>query len=331
MSVGSILVVSGGLGTGKTTLARALAQAEPTGLHLATDAFYEFPAHLVEPTTSESHEQNATIMKAIGRAAAAFAEGGYDVVLDGIVGPWFLPTLLEEWTNVARVDYVILRATLVEAFARVLRRDGPATSHRVHAMHEAFEEAEGYAGHVLETTGRSAEQVRAELIARRRAGGFAVSAPAAPAPAAKASMLIRKPIAEVFEAFVNPEITTKFWFTRSSGRLEAGKQVQWDWEMYGVSALVSVKAIEPSRRIVVEWPGTDHPSTVEWLFTPRDDGSTFVVITNFGFGGRGDALLRQVRESTEGFALGLAGLKAFLEHGVRLNLVGDRFPRGVEE
>jgi uncharacterized protein YndB with AHSA1/START domain len=44
-------------------------------------------------------------------------------------------------------------------------------------------------------------------------------------------MLIRKPVAEVFEAFVNPDITTKFWFTKSSGRLEAGKQVQWEWEM----------------------------------------------------------------------------------------------------
>jgi uncharacterized protein YndB with AHSA1/START domain len=41
------------------------------------------------------------------------------------------------------------------------------------------------------------------------------------APVAKAEMLIRKPSAEVFEAFVNPEVTTKFWFTKSSGRLEA--------------------------------------------------------------------------------------------------------------
>jgi hypothetical protein len=26
----------------------------------------------------------------------------------------------------------------------------------------------------------------------------------------------------------------------------------------------------------------------------------------------------------------LAGLKAFLEHGVRLNLVGDRYPKGLD-
>jgi hypothetical protein len=42
-------------------------------------------------------------------------------------------------------------------------------------------------------------------------------------PIAKTGMLIRRPAADVFEAFVNPDITTKFWFTKSSGRLEAGK------------------------------------------------------------------------------------------------------------
>ena len=51
-------------------------------------------------------------------------------------------------------------------------------------------------------------------------------------PVAKSEMLVRRPVAEVFEAFVNPEITTKFWFTHSSGKLEAGKQVKWNWEMY---------------------------------------------------------------------------------------------------
>ena len=55
-------------------------------------------------------------------------------------------------------------------------------------------------------------------------------------PVMKTGMLIRKPVAEVFEAFVNPDITTQFWFTRSSGRLAPGAQVEWAWEMYAVSA-----------------------------------------------------------------------------------------------
>ena len=93
-------------------------------------------------------------------------------------------------------------------------------------------------------------------------------------PAAKTGMLIRRPVAEVFEAFVNPEITTKFWFTKSSGRLEAGKQVQWDWEMYGISVPVTVISVVPNTRILIEWVGRGSPTTVEWIFTSREDGTT---------------------------------------------------------
>src|SRR5215510_5088612 len=95
------------------------------------------------------------------------------------------------------------------------------------------------------------------------------------APAMQTGMLIRKPVADVFNAFVNPEITTKFWFTKSSGKLEAGKQVQWEWEMYGISIPVTVKAIEANKRILVEWPGYGSPTTVEWNFIALEDGTTF--------------------------------------------------------
>ncbi|RIK72236.1 MAG: polyketide cyclase [Planctomycetota bacterium] len=141
---------------------------------------------------------------------------------------------------------------------------------------------------------------------------------------------LRRPVAEVFEAFVNPVITTKFWFTKSSGRLEEGKQVQWDWEMYGVGASVMAKVIEPNQRIVIEWPGYSGLTTVEWIFAPQKDGTTFVTITETGFTGAGDELVQQVTDSTGGFTLVLAGLKALLEHKIQLNLVGDRFPTGIE-
>lgn len=149
-------------------------------------------------------------------------------------------------------------------------------------------------------------------------------------PTTGTGTLIRKPVTEVFEAFVDPDITTKFWFTRSSGRLEATKQVRWDWEMYDVSVQVKVKAVEPHERIVIEWPGYSGPTTVEWRFAPQDDGTTFVHITESGFTGTGDELVKYVADSTQGFALTLAGLKALLEHGVRLNLVADRYPEGVD-
>jgi uncharacterized protein YndB with AHSA1/START domain len=150
-------------------------------------------------------------------------------------------------------------------------------------------------------------------------------------PIAKTGMLIRKPVAEVFEAFINPGITTQFWFTQSSGRLEVGQQVEWAWEMYGISARVTPKAVEPNRRIVIEWPGYSGPTTVEWTFAPQSDGNTFVTITEAGFTGDGDELVKQATDSTGGFTLVLAGLKALLEHNVRLNLVADRFPKGIAD
>jgi|SRR5579859_157311 len=150
-------------------------------------------------------------------------------------------------------------------------------------------------------------------------------------PVSKTGMLIRKPAGEVFEAFINPDITTQFWFTKSSGRLEAGQQVQWDWEMYGISIPVTVKAIEPNKRILIEWPGYGGPTTVEWLFAPQPDGTTFVSITEAGFTGSGDELVKQASSSTGGFCWVLAGLKALLEHNLKLNLVADRFPKGIEQ
>lgn len=150
------------------------------------------------------------------------------------------------------------------------------------------------------------------------------------APAAKTGMLIRRSVADVFAAFIDPGITTKFWFTKSSGPLETGKQVKWEWEMYDVSTQVTVKAIEPNKRILIEWDGYSGRTTVEWKFAPQRDG-TFVSITEYGWTGTADDLVEYVANSTGGFTWTLAGLKALLEHNVRLNVVADRFPKGPEE
>jgi uncharacterized protein YndB with AHSA1/START domain len=150
-------------------------------------------------------------------------------------------------------------------------------------------------------------------------------------PVMKTGMLIRKPAAVVFRAFVDPTVTTQFWFTKSSGRLEVGRTVQWEWEMYNISVPVTATTIEPHRRLVVDWPGYGGRTTVEWLFEEQPDGTTFVRITESGFTGDGDALVTQVTNSTQGFSLVLAGAKALLEHNIRLNLVADRFPKGIEQ
>jgi uncharacterized protein YndB with AHSA1/START domain len=142
-------------------------------------------------------------------------------------------------------------------------------------------------------------------------------------PIVKAEMLIRKPVEEVFEAFIDPDITTKFWFTKSSGRLEAGGHVRWDWEMYGVFDDVFVAEVEPNKRIRIE---SSDGTQVEWLFVPRTDSETFVTITNTGFTGSEDAVVNRAIDSMGGYTIVLCGLKALLEHNIVLNLVADKAP-----
>lgn len=143
---------------------------------------------------------------------------------------------------------------------------------------------------------------------------------------ARAETLIRRPVSEVFEAFINPDITTKFWFTKSSRSLLPGKKVRWEWELYNAATEVDVKEIEPNKRILILWSGPDHPTTVEWIFTARPDNTTFVRITNSGFHGSREEIEKEAIGSTEGFTLVLVGLKALLEHDINLNLIADRFP-----
>jgi uncharacterized protein YndB with AHSA1/START domain len=138
----------------------------------------------------------------------------------------------------------------------------------------------------------------------------------------KAEMLIRRPVAEVFSAFVDPAVTTKFWFTKSSGKLEAGKRVHWDWEMYRVGDDIDVKAIELNKRIAFEWSFPDS-NLVEMTFAPHAKG-TLLSIINSGF--RGGDTTAQALDVTQGWNIVLCAAKTWLEHAIELNVVADKAP-----
>jgi len=143
-------------------------------------------------------------------------------------------------------------------------------------------------------------------------------------PVAKSEMVVRRPVAQVFNAIVDPAVTTKFWFTKSTGKLEPGKRVRWEWEMYGVGTDVDVKEIVPNERILIEWDSYVGRTPVEWEFAARPDNTTMVTVANYGF--QGEDVVKQAMESTQGFSFMLAGLKAWLEHNITLELVADKNP-----
>lgn len=97
--------------------------------------------------------------------------------------------------------------------------------------------------------------------------------------------------------------------------------------MYSVSSNVLTKKIVANKLISTEWG--DPATTVDYEFTTLTDETTYVVIKNYGFKETGNDLIQVIKDSTGGFTTVLDGLKAYLEHNLKLNLVGDKFPKEV--
>ncbi|MCV2444023.1 SRPBCC domain-containing protein [Acinetobacter bereziniae] len=144
-------------------------------------------------------------------------------------------------------------------------------------------------------------------------------------PTIETQMLIRKPVAEVFNAFIDPAITTKFWFSSSTGPLKEGKIVQWSWDKYQVKSKVMVFNILENKLIQIAW-GEDPKTSVDFIFEVVSVEQTYVMIRNYDIPLQGSELIKFIIDATGGFTTVLDGLKAYLEHGLVLNLVEDKFP-----
>lgn len=138
---------------------------------------------------------------------------------------------------------------------------------------------------------------------------------------ARVEMLVHKPVTEVFRAFVDPVWLTQFWLARSSGPLELGQSVEWEFMVPGAKVTTYVKAIEKDTRIAVDW---SDGTSVEWRFEPRDDGATRVSIDHGGFQGTSEKIAATAIEATQGFSIVLCDLKVLLETGSSPHLVRDK-------
>ena len=151
-------------------------------------------------------------------------------------------------------------------------------------------------------------------------------------PSVDVGMLVRRPPHEAFEALADPSITTRFWFTKSTGRMAQGAELTWEWEMYRASGRVWVKEIQADRRIRFTWDGYDpsHPTTVEFQFIPYENDTTYLQITETGFSGDADTQVRRALDSTAGFTFLLSSLKAALEHDITLRVTLDAHPPNLQ-
>lgn len=168
----SFLIVTGPPGAGKSSVARILADTTPHSVLVDGDAFFGFLANgAVEPWLPESNDQNTIVTRAAGRATGEFVQGGYSVVYDGVIGPWFLDTFAAS-AGVTALDYAVLLPPLEICRQRVATRQGHGFTDQdatVH-MHDQFTRHEIAERHVLRHHRGTPADVAEEVRAAQRRG-----------------------------------------------------------------------------------------------------------------------------------------------------------------
>ncbi|PYZ93379.1 hypothetical protein CR194_09350 [Salipaludibacillus keqinensis] len=164
MKQGRIMIITGSPGIGKSTLASIVAKESSfsKSVHMHTDDFYDFiQKGAIPPFLPESQEQNLIVIEAFLEAAKRFARGGYDVIIDGIVGPWFIEPWLKVVQDHYEVHYIILRATKEETMKRAINRtklDEDTNTELVEKMWDQFNNLGSYEPNIIDTTNQSTEQ-----------------------------------------------------------------------------------------------------------------------------------------------------------------------------
>lgn len=107
------------------------------------------------PYLPESNEQNLIVIETFLEAAKRLVQGGYDVIVDDIIDPWFL----KPWIAIAKeeyeVHYIILRAGKEETMERAVGRsklDRKTNKELVESMWDQFNNVGAYEQNVVGTT-----------------------------------------------------------------------------------------------------------------------------------------------------------------------------------
>jgi predicted kinase len=169
-----VVVVTGPPGAGKTTVARLVADALSPSVHLHSDDFWDYIRNgRIAPHLPESKQQNELVVQILAEAAIGYARGGYDVIVDGIVGPWFIEVFRKPATEAGlSLHYVVLRPDERVAAERAMSRGSPALTDDgpVRKMYAEFSGLGRYEAFVLDSSQQTPDET-ARLVVEQMAAG----------------------------------------------------------------------------------------------------------------------------------------------------------------
>lgn len=139
---------------------------------------------------------------------------------------------------------------------------------------------------------------------------------------AEAKIGIQKPLEQVFEAIVNPDLMKNYFISKGSARLEPGREVFWEFPELEGSFPVKVRQLVPLQSIQLEW---DENSYFEINLEEHSPTYTIVRVKEVGYQNDPEGI-KWVISQTEGWANFLACLKAYLEYGINLRKGAFDFP-----
>jgi hypothetical protein len=172
MSAGTLLVLTGPPGAGKSTVGEILVQRRSPSALVDGDAFFGFlRAGQIEPWRPESHAQNTAVTASAGASTGRLAAGGLHTVYVGILGPWFLDAFFDA-LGFDTLAYAMLLPPVEVCVQRVATRTGhrfgdePATR----KMHAEFARSDIAQRHLF-TSAEACPAELADAIADAHASG----------------------------------------------------------------------------------------------------------------------------------------------------------------